>query len=417
MDDFDLLADARPARPPAAETIAAARSRLLGIIAAEQSPGRASAPWAGVTFRLPARRSRVLGWSLIPAVVAGIALLLGLVYVPGDRTPGSEGTAAIEGDAGPPPPLPLRHLLLAAAENSLQDSDSGGRYWVNKIESGQLIQVGRPDNRYAIMGRTEETTWYSTRATDRARYYRQWVGGAPASDADRAAWRRAGEPAGWPIDPPSTCPPRPDDDARRYTAGPGAIREVVAKPGVSRFMIAGPYWTATQVKQLPTDAVRLKAWLVETIRRDRPVNNGGELSRAIFNAMVNLLYQAPSTPAVRAAAYRVLADLPGLRSLGTVTDPKGRSGTAITVTTNEEEPGVRQADTGGPMEVRVIFDPSTGQPLAWETRRLRPVDYLSWVPTGALFDYHATLETRWTDDPQPRAADVRSEDAVEPITC
>src|SRR4029079_13577599 len=111
-----------------------------------------------------------------------------------------------------------------------------------------------------------------------------------------------------------------------------------------------------------------------------------------------------------------LAELPGLRDLGTVTDPKGRAGTAVTLVTNEETPGVRQADSGGAREVRLIFDPESGRPLAWETRVLRPADYLAWVPAGALFDYEAVLQTGWTDD-VPKTTGALPDEVQEPATC
>jgi hypothetical protein len=351
-------------------------------------------------------------------MAAGMAVALGFgLGVPWDGTPAADVSSPIEGDPGPPPPPQLRNFLLTAADRAVQDSRSGGRYWVSEIESGQLIQVGSRDNRYAIMGRHDYTTWYSTHRTDPTRHYQQWIGGAPASAADRAAWQRAGSPSSWPIDPPATCPPRPDNDPRRYTAGSGPARVVVTKPGVSTFRIADADLTATQVANLPTDPARLKDWAVRSIRGAHPIRTYAELNKALFDAMLNLLYQSPSTPAVRAAGYRLLADLPGLRDRGVVTDPLGRAGVAFTFNDNEEKPGVRNADTGGPYEVRLIFEPASGQPLAWETRRLRPVDYLSWVPAGALFSYEATLQTRWTDDPPPPVADVRPEGEFEPITC
>jgi hypothetical protein len=421
VDEFDLLATARPVPPLPTETVSAARTGLLALIAAEPPTPvmvASSNPAPAEPRRHRTRRLRMPRRILIPAIAAGVALALGLgVGVPWDGTSGPDVSSALEGDAGPLPPQQLRNFLLAAADRTLQDSQSSGRYWVSKIESGQLIQVGSRDNRYAIMGRHDYTTWYSVRRTDPTRHYQQWIGGAPASEADRAAWKRAGAPSSWPLDLPPNCPPRPDNDPRRYTAGSGPARVVVTKPGVSTFGVADAQLTAEQVRELPTDPARLKDWAVKSIRGSRQIQTNAELNQALFDAMLNLLYQSPSVPAVRAAAYRLLADLPGLRDRGAVTDPLGRAGVAFTFNTNEEQPGVRMADSGGPQEIRLIFDPKSGQPLAWETRQLRPVDYLSWVPAGALFNYEAVTETRWTDDAPPKVADVRSENWSEPFTC
>lgn len=430
MDELDLLATARPVPPPASETVSAARGQLLALIAAEPpTPSRVAGRGDEVAPSTPAlaeprhHRTQPLRMRrriLIPAMAAGVALALGVgvgVKVLWAGSSGPDVDSALEGDAGPPPPPQLRNNLLTAADRALQDSRSDGRYWVGKIESGQLIQVGSRDNRYAIMGRNDYTTWYSTRRTDPTRHYQQWTGAAPASDADRAAWQRAGAPSSWPIDPPPNCPPRPDDDPRRHTAGSGPAHVVVTKPGVSTFEIAGRNLTAAEVRKLPTDPARLKDWAVKAIRDDVEIRTHAELNEALFHAMLNLLYQAPSTPPVRAAAYRLLADLPGLRDRGAVTDPLGRAGIAFTFNVNEEQPDVRRADSSGPHEIRLIFDPGSGQPLAWETRVLRPADYLSWVPIGAVFGYQAVVQTRWTDEAPPDVADVRSESWFEPVTC
>jgi hypothetical protein len=399
MDELDLLATARPVAPPTAATTAAARQRLFDLMDSEARV-KAVTP--------PPRRGRMFRWGLVPVMAAALALVV--VMTTWERPSGPDHAAVDLADAGPRPPQKLRNLLLAAADRTTGDSPAGGRYWVSEVESGTLMQVGPEGNRYAIMGRTEETTWHTVRRDDRAVHYMRWVGAAPASDSDRAAWKRAGSPTSWPID--EACP-----DNGSYPAGEGTTRTVIAKPEASTFSIGGGYITAAQVRDLPTDPVRLEAWLVDSLRRGNPELTAAELSQGIFSSMLNLLYQAPSTPEVRAAAYRLLAVLPGLRDLGPVTDPLGRKGNAVTLVTNEDEPGVRQADTGGAREVRLIFDPASGQPLTWETRVLRPDDYLSWVPAGSVFDYEAVLSSRWTDDTPPDTIGALPEDVQEPAGC
>ena len=53
----------------------------------------------------------------------------------------------------------------------------------------------------------------------------------------------------------------------------------------------------------------------------------------------------PVSTAVRAAAFRLLADMPGVRTLGQVTDPLERQGVAVAIPYPREE-------------LRVIFDPA-----------------------------------------------------------
>jgi hypothetical protein len=65
------------------------------------------------------------------------------------------------------------------------------------------------------------------------------------------------------------------------------------------------------------------------------------------------------TPRTRAAAYRMLADLPEVRSVGRVTDPLGRPGVAVART--ELDQGI------GTVERQLVFDLETDVFLASQT--------------------------------------------------
>ena len=69
---------------------------------------------------------------------------------------------------------------------------------------------------------------------------------------------------------------------------------------------------------------------------------------------ISQLLQLPLTADVRAALYRVAASLPGVRYDGTARDALGRTGVAVSV-------GPRSH------ELRMIFDPNTGELLATTT--------------------------------------------------
>jgi hypothetical protein len=116
--------------------------------------------------------------------------------------------------------------------------------------------------------------------------------------------------------------------------------------------------------------------------------------------VLTLVLGTPITPAVRGAAFRVLAGVPGIRSLGAVTDAKGRSGVAVSVQRNDTDEE-RKADAGGPTEVSLLFDPDSGAVLGRQDRALRPADYMSWVPPGAVVSYELVDSIRWTDDEPP----------------
>ena len=81
----------------------------------------------------------------------------------------------------------------------------------------------------------------------------------------------------------------------------------------------------------------------------------GHFSASSTLSLATCIIETSAYPPLRAAAYRMLAQLPGIQSLGTKTDTLGRSGVAV---------GVQIPSIGE--ESVVIFDPSTGIPLETE---------------------------------------------------
>jgi hypothetical protein len=405
VDELDLLAGARPVDPPSTRTVDEARRRLTRQIYAKP-PSR----W----------QARIL----VPVAAGALAVSTGIVvgaHVLGSAPPPSHSATGGPHvtDTGPlrPDNRSARELLLAAAERTLDEPDPGsGRFWTSTIEEGSLIQVGQPGNRYAIMGAYTEKRWVPV-VDEYLVLDRRWAGGEPASDADKAAWKKAGSPSSWPKDPLPGCPVDPKN---AYTAAAATASTVTkntgrsddprvgvqsrdGKPHVPKFWVLGEDLTADQVRGLPSDPAALKAWLIGVIKKqDVPHGTNVELGESIFNGVMNLLFQNPITPQVRSAAYKVLAGLPGVTSLGAVEDAKGRNGVAVAITTNDtvEE---QRADSGGPYQISLIFNPDSGQTLAEETRAMKPADYLAWVPKGAMVGYRALESARWTDEEPPAA--------------
>jgi hypothetical protein len=96
-----------------------------------------------------------------------------------------------------------------------------------------------------------------------------------------------------------------------------------------------------------------------------------------FLAMVYTRYVVPRP--VRAQLLRVLADLPGLRWRGTVTDRAGRPGIALTAD-----------DAAAAQQYLYVFDPATGGLLATELLTVRP---------KRISTYQLVLATDRTDRP------------------
>jgi hypothetical protein len=102
----------------------------------------------------------------------------------------------------------------------------------------------------------------------------------------------------------------------------------------------------------------------------------------------------PVSNPVRAAAYRLLAELPGVRDLGAVRDVRGRAGQAVAFV--EDDP------RSGSFEVRLIIDVHTGQALAQERRAVQPRGRWSWIAPGTLVGYQAVLFSGTTDANPPK---------------
>ncbi|MFG1672938.1 CU044_5270 family protein [Micromonospora sp. NPDC049282] len=91
----------------------------------------------------------------------------------------------------------------------------------------------------------------------------------------------------------------------------------------------------------------------------------------------NLYAQFVIPRATRAAILRVLAEVPGLRWRGRVTDRAGRSGVAVTFDDREHD-----------AQSLLIFDPRTGELLAHERLTLSPV---------RISAYQVILDAAWSD--------------------
>lgn len=101
-----------------------------------------------------------------------------------------------------------------------------------------------------------------------------------------------------------------------------------------------------QLDKLPTDPKALASLLPSA----NSANSAGGKAKSTFNHATDLLGQSPARPELRAALYRVLADLPGVEVAGPAKDITGRTGTALEWTTDSTT-------------VRLIINPKTGDLL------------------------------------------------------
>jgi hypothetical protein len=144
--------------------------------------------------------------------------------------------------------------------------------------------------------------------------------------------------------------------------------------------------TTAELAAAPTDPARLRDWLTDRIRRGGIEPTGAVL----FWAGESLVMDLPVTPHLRSGAYRMLAGLDGVRSLGEVTDQRGRTGTAVAYDyTGRSVPVVPGSSTGS-MQARLIIHLPTGRALAVESYSLRG-------GVATLQGYTVMLSSYYTD--------------------
>lgn len=109
-----------------------------------------------------------------------------------------------------------------------------------------------------------------------------------------------------------------------------------------------------------------------------PPENGVQ---SVLAAITDLYREVAPDPGVRAGVLRILAEQPGIRIDGTVTDRAGRTGIGYSIV----------HDGGGlPERVTLIFDPSTGQLLDQETVLISDAGALN-VPIPSVVSYEVFL--------------------------
>jgi hypothetical protein len=146
-----------------------------------------------------------------------------------------------------------------------------------------------------------------------------------------------------------------------------------------------------QLRKLPTDPAQLLAYFQSHTSNDQENKQDDETpDEWAFEAAERMLMDEPVPAQVRVAAYRMLAGLPGVRTIGAVTDPLGRAGVAVEM----------RGESDPKMSERIIVEPSSGRLLARESFAVSAVeDY----PAGTMIDWNAMVDTGWTDQ-RPRHA-------------
>lgn len=363
-DVLDVLAGARPASldaDPHADMPAA----TYMTTSANPAPPASALPARGLWMSRYTQRSGGSGTSIghtaratatglaVTATVAAVAVGVTVAVTgPGPGHPraanltGTGSSSPAAGRTRPAAGLSARALLLAAAEHVVA-APVTGRYWRVREEQIQVEAAGSKAHPYDMAVPTVTDTWLSPVAGDRDYYYSEQLGARPASPADAAAWRAAGSPRSWRSYGRVAFSTRPMNLERTWQYGQGKIGYL---EGDLAFL------TRAQFRALPATPRGLYRALyreaMQTWSAQHPGGGGATAGQLIWDEALQVL-QDPVSPQVRAAAFRVMARLPGVRMLGYRRDPLGRSGYAF---------GTGHTALG---EIAII-DPSTGSLLAYQ---------------------------------------------------
>ncbi|RFU42328.1 hypothetical protein DZF91_07165 [Actinomadura logoneensis] len=384
-DVMRMLADARPDElDPDAPVDAGTRERELA---------RARHGAHGTTtVTAPARRLVRPAWGLGLAGVAAAAVAAAVIVPVG----GDGGRPAAEHRDGTRP-LDGRTVLLTAAETADREATpASGAYWHVTALTGEYTRAGSGANAYTVVSEERTENWTPTSPAGFVASRVQDLGARPATSADKELWQRSGSPASWTI---RYYFRNGKYKARKLTPNPGQVQTSRAP------MSQGGEWlgrviTVKQIRALPADPKALKAELMRWYagpgrKAEAEAVRGGELAKPdpnawLFDITRRLVTDQPVAPKVRAAAFRVLAGLPGVVSVGKVTVGKGQRGVAVGMTRPAGNAGVD-------MQMRLIVDPSKGRALATQMVLAKPSKFYPGFPAGAVLNSSVILGADWTN--------------------
>ncbi|MGW5686393.1 hypothetical protein [Nonomuraea sp. NPDC003754] len=346
MNEFQVIDSVMPDVPPASpEQLAATRDRVLSRQALPPAvqPRRASGRWAG-------------WWAWTGTALAAAAVVLVVSAVAALIPRADEQPAAVP---------PLRKLEVAAARLAATP-EAKGRYW--RQDSERVVRL--KGDGYLVEERAVESLAFGP--SQEVYSWHEPVSAKPYGEAARKAWKRAGSPR---LCPARGCDPNlpayPTTDLRR-----------------SLTLADGLEPTLTELRNLPDEPGALRARLLESYDPGRTPRREEWLERAAFS----LVTRVPATPATRAAAYLLLAKVPGVTVLDRVPGDFGLRGIAL------------QSLNG----TQAVIDPATGELLG--TQQLPPAQAQATIDplTGKVLSvsrppdgvpYAATIVTKagWTD--------------------
>jgi hypothetical protein len=249
-------------------------------------------------------------------------------------------TAEASGSAVEALPGPGQFLYTKIKVAQLQGWLPKGHEKGTKANPRYFVPISDPSARYALVPTLKEV-WTAPGGTTRER---ETLGRVDfLSGADQRLWEEAGSPPPFAYDPD-------EHDVGRDSSG-RLVKDFASKS----FRRRHEFSFLSKLSRLPTEPEALRLAIENRRDGSSPVDPSpaDSLRRgATVETLLEILGEPIASPALRAAAFGVLAEIPGIGLERDVADVAGRQGDAIS--------WVRERGFGR----RYIFDPRTSEILA-----------------------------------------------------
>ncbi|WP_246090393.1 hypothetical protein [Nonomuraea deserti] len=279
-------------------------------------------------------------------------------------------------------PSLLRHSAVPEGFTGVVDAlarrtEEPREYWRSETESLTWQRVAKQT--YNIEDNVRRVFWATPRGPvlEGTQLYTR-----PSTTADRRKWREAGAPA--------LC---------GFNVGCEGVEDLRGRTRYyfpEGFLLAGGVsLTRSQLLALPQDPQLLRAELQRLWGEKRQKAAGSGRSEGkqyseqdmLWLMGEDILMNAPTPPAVRAAAMRMMAALPGARIVNEARDAEGRSGMAIARRTDRD-----------PLERRLVIDRSSGDVLGTVTLVAGSLPETSGLDIGDMANAEVVRKLGWTGD-------------------
>lgn len=210
----------------------------------------------------------------------------------------------------------------------------------SKSHPRYFVPINDPSARYALVPAVKEV-WT---APDGKTHVRETLGRIHfLSDADQGSWEEAGSPPPWAFDP--------SEHQVDHDSSGRPVKDYAA----NSFRGRHEFIYLSRLSKLPTEPEALRLAVENRDGGGAPLDPSPASSPrggATVERLLEILSEPITTPALRAAAFNALAEIPGVGFKRDVADAAGRHGDAIG--------WVRESGFGR----RFIFNPHTGRILA-----------------------------------------------------